>query len=103
MNINFKISTMSGIVEQSGELIEYNGYQYALHYYEGRYKATELSTGCCVTSVDECSKKVNGISAKDYLIQQIKVLTISPEILNRTKSEMMNRNLSYPLNPKFNA
>lgn len=101
MNINFKISTISGAVEQSGELIEYNGYQYALHYYEGRYKATELSTGFCVAYVDECTKTVDNISAKDYLIQQIKILTISPKILNRAKKRLMKDKLPYPLNPSF--
>ncbi|MCS3202985.1 hypothetical protein [Candidatus Bacteroides intestinigallinarum] len=103
MNINFKISTILGVVEQCGELIEYNGHQYALHYYEGMYKATELSTGFCVVSVDETTKTIDGISAKDYLIQQIKILTISPKILNRTKRKIMKYGLPYPLNPKINA
>ena len=102
MNVNFKISTILGVVEQRGELIEYNGYQYALHYYEGMYKATELSTGYCVDSIDEMTKSINGISAKDYLIQQIKVLTISPRILNRAKRQLRKDKLHYPLNPKFN-
>lgn len=102
MNINFKISTILGTVEQSGELIEYNGFQYALHTYEGRYRATELSTGFCVASVDECTETVDGISAKDYLIQQIKILAISPKILNRAKRRMMKDKLPYPLNPRFN-
>lgn len=102
MNINFKISTILGTVEQSGELIEYNGFQYALHTYEGRYEATELSTGFCVVSVDEYTETVDGISAKDYLIQQIKILAISPKILNRTKRKMMQYGITYPLNPKFN-
>jgi len=103
MNINFKISTILGEVEQSGELIEYNGFQYALHIYEGMYKATELSTGFCIASVDECTETVDGISAKDYLIQQIKILAISPKILNRTKKQMRMNKLHYPLNPKFNV
>jgi len=103
MNINFKISTILGVVEQYGELIEYNGYQYAFHYHEGMYKATELSTGFCVVSVDEMTKTIDGISAKDYLIQQIKILTISPKILNRAKRKMMKDGLPYPLNPKFNV
>lgn len=103
MNINFKISTILGVVEQRGELIEYNGFQYALHYYEGRYKVTELSTGFCVVSVDETTKTIDGISAKDYLIQQIKILTISPKILDRAKRKLMKCGLSFPLNPKFNV
>ena len=101
MKINFKISTILGIVEQSGELIECNDFQYALHIYEGVYKATELSTGFCVVSVDECTKAVDGISARDYLIQQIKILAISPKILNRAKMLMKENGLHYPLNPRF--
>lgn len=66
MNINFKISTILGAVEQCGELIEHNGYQYALHYYKEIYKATELSTGFCVVSVDEMMKTIDGISSKYY-------------------------------------
>lgn len=102
MNINFKISTILGPVNQSGELIEYNGFQYALHTHEGAYKATELSTGFCVVSVDEHIEIVDGISVRDYLIQQIKILTISSKTLNRAKKQMIKEGLHYPLNPMFN-
>lgn len=101
VKITFKISTIDGQVEQTGELIEHNGYQYALHYHVGMYKATELSTGFCVDCIDETTKTINGISAKNYLIQQIKTLTISPQILNRAKRKLKEAMLPYPLNPRF--
>lgn len=100
-NITFKISTINGPVVQTGELIEHNGYQYALHYYGGMYKATELSTGFCIDSIDETTKTINGIRAKAYLIRQIKALTISPNVLNRAKRKLKEAMLPYPLNQRF--
>ena len=98
MVINFKIATINGEVEQRGELIEYNGFQYALHVFDGLYKATELSTGMCIASIDRCTE-----NSRNYLIQEIKTHVISPEILDKTKKKMKMYNLHYPLNPKFNV
>lgn len=98
MNINFKIATLDGPVEQYGEPVEYNGFQYALHRYKGRYKATELSTGFCVISI---SDQEEADIARDYLIQQIKILTISPKVLDKVKEIMKRDKLPYPLNPKY--
>lgn len=96
MDINFKIATINGEVEQRGELIEYNGFQYALHLHEGMYKATELSTGMCIASTDCCTKIL-----RNYLIQEIKTHIISPAILDRCKKELKMHHFHYPLNPKF--
>ena len=98
MEINFKIATINGEVEQRGELIEYNGFQYALHVFDGVYKATELSTGMCVASIDCCTK-----ISRNYLIKEIKTRIISPEILDRSKKKMKMYHFHYPLNPKFNV
>ena len=98
MEINFKIATINGEVEQRGELIEYNGFQYALHIHDGRYKATELSTGMCIASIDRCTK-----NSRNYLIQEIKTHVISPAILDRSKKQLKMYHFHYPLNPKFNV
>lgn len=101
MDINFKIATLCGIVEQRGELIEHNGYQYALHHHSGFYKATELSTGFLICLVPETKTTVNSIGARDYLIQQIKTKTITPEVLNEAKIILESSGNPYPLNPRF--
>lgn len=101
MDINFKIATSDGIVEQRGELIEHNGYQYALHHHLGLYKATELSTGFLVCLVPETETSVNSIGERDHLIQQIKTMTITPEMLNEAKIILELSGNPYPLNPRF--
>lgn len=98
MDINFKIATIHGEVKQRGELIEYNGFQYALHFFDGMYRATELSTGMCIATVDRCTK-----NSRNYLIREIKTHIISPAILNMNEKKMKMYNLHYPLNPKFNV
>lgn len=83
MEIEFKIATRNGIQTCRGELIERNGFQYALHTYEDEYKATELSTGMCVVSVGQHTYLVNGDKARNYLLSQIEAREITKTVLLR--------------------
>ena len=100
--IKFNHSAEEGIHVSKGELIECNGVQYALHYYQGFYDAIELSTGFRVAGVDMNTQTIDGIPARDYLIQQIEKRKITVTVLERAKREMFVRDIKFPVNQKFN-
>ena len=99
--IEFKHATLEGVKTSKGELVEHDGFQYALHYFEDSYDAIELSTGFRVAGVPSVTKTVDGIPARDYLILQIKKKKITPRALELTKLEMEANNIEFPLNNRF--
>lgn len=54
MIITIKRATKEGIKECTGELFEYEGYQYCIGWVEGALQAIELSTGASAAK-DLCS------------------------------------------------
>lgn len=101
--IEFNHSAADGVHSSIGELIERNGYQYALHYYQCSYDAIELSTGFSVASVSVHTEKVNGVNVRNYLIQQIEKKIITTDVIERTKEVMLARGIEFPVNPKFES
>lgn len=99
--IEFKHATLEGAKTSKGELIEHNGFQYALHNFEDSYDAIELSTGFRVAGVASVAKTVNRMPARDYLILQIKEKKITPRVLELAKLEMEANNIEFPLNNRF--
>ena len=101
MEIEFKIATKDGIKTCRGELVESNGFQYAIHVFDGEYGVTELSTGMCVVCIWEGTKNVNNLNAKDYLLSEIDKRIITSSILYKAKQALANHALDYPLNDRF--
>ncbi len=101
MEIEFKIATMNGVQTCRGELIEINGFQYALHVFDGNYKATELSTGMCVCGVSKYTKIVDGTNVRKWLLMEIEKLKITREVILRAKQMLLNDGLEFPLNERF--
>lgn len=99
--IAFNHVTKDGIIQSKGEFIECNGYQYALHYFEGNYDAIELSTGYRVCFIDSYTEIVDGIQAKDYLIQRIKEIDITPDVISNAKLRLKVSDIDFPVNNRF--
>ena len=99
--IIFNHSTKDGVRLSKGELIEHDGFQYALHVFEDKYSAIELSTGFAVASVDIYKKNTKDKYARDYLIKQIKKNKLTPRVLERAKTEMEANGIAFPVNNRF--
>lgn len=104
MIITIKRATKEGIKECTGELFEYEGYQYCIGWVEGALQAIELSTGASAAK-DLCSFFID----EDDSIEECKA---NVQSIVRSRSHLMDKaiikmieilkgfNIPYPLNNK---
>lgn len=98
MKIVFKHLTQNGVQISVGELIDLGNFQYALHNFQGYWDAIELTTGLAVVSISESVKNVNGISVRDYLIDQLVKSNRTLKVIETGKDLLQVCDIPFPLN-----
>lgn len=102
MEIVFNHLTRNGIQSSVGELIKLGEFQYALHYFQGYWDIIELSTGLAVASISGNIENVNGMSVRDYLLDQLLKSNRTLKVIEEGKAILQACDISYPINSPFN-
>lgn len=102
MKIKFNHLTQNGVQHSIGELLKLGEFQYALHYFQGYWDIIELSTGLAVASISGNIENVNGMSVRDYLLDQLLKSNRTLKVIEEGKAILQACDISYPINSPFN-